>query len=114
MPSLRCRHAGCSSPHASTFDQAQRFTGFVAGKNLIRASSQMAADKLAQHIAEIGSNCEIALLVKLFRLEARPSAVNFAATHRSPERHHHVSVSVIGAATAVFSRRPAELRHCDE
>ena len=70
--------------------------------------------QFAEHVAEIGSELQIALLVELLLLQTRPLAVNFAAVNTAAEREHHVGVAMIGAARAIFARGAPELAHGDD
>ena len=56
----------------------------------------------------------IPLLVELLVLKAGPCPVNFAAANAATQCEHHIGVTVIGAARAVFARGAAELAHGDE
>ena len=71
----------------------------------------MVGNCLAQDSAEIGGEREIAAFVELRRVKARPAPIDAAAAYRAAENKHHVSVSVIGAAIAIFPCCPAKLRH---
>lgn len=68
-----------------------------------------------EHLAANGSiicrQVEIASFKKNFRRQARPATQHPAAPDLATKREHHVGVTVIGAAIAVFPSSPAKLRH---
>src|SRR5437879_7297755 len=74
----------------------------------------MPRNDLSEDGPKIGGQLEVAPLVELLGTESRPFAVNLAALHRAAQHKHTVSVSVIGAAIAVFVRGAAEFRHGDD
>src|SRR5215831_15011232 len=71
--------------------------------------SQVAGHALADHLTKIGGQGQVAALVELGGIESRPASVDSAALHRATQHEHYVSVSVVGAAIAVFARRAAKL-----
>src|SRR5436189_4480238 len=76
--------------------EAQRFTRRIAWKDLIDPQAEMNSDQFAEHIAEVGCHCQIALLVELFGLQARPAAINTSSPHWTSEHKHDIAVAVIG------------------
>src|SRR6185369_3842556 len=60
---------------------------------------------------EVGREREIAPLVKLFLLEARPLAVYLAALYVAADHEQRAGVAVIRAAVSVLARHAAELGH---
>ena len=71
----------------------------------------MADDDLAEDVAEVGRDREVASFEATLRREARPSSVDLAAAHAAADDQHRVAVAVIGAAVAVLRHRAPELRH---
>src|SRR5581483_9049319 len=71
--------------------------------------SQVPRHQLSQHVAKSGSQRQIALLVQLLRLQARPIAVYLSPAHIAAHHEHHVGMSMIGSAIAVLFHGPAEL-----
>src|SRR5579862_363050 len=74
---------------------------------------EMAVHGFAEHAAEIGSEREIAAFIQLRLIEARPTAKDFSAFHRSSHHEHHVGVAMIGAAVTVFPCSTTEFGHRD-
>ena len=62
-------------------------------------------------IAKICGNREVTLLIKGGRRQAGPSAIYLAAAHRTTHHPHHIAMSVISSAVAVFPYRASELRN---
>src|SRR3984893_19360964 len=60
---------------------------------------------------EVCRHRQIAPLVYLQLIEARPAAIDVAALHRAAYHKHYVGVAVVGAAVAIFSRGAAEFGH---
>ncbi len=73
----------------------------------------MARDQFAEDVAEVGGDGEIALVVQLVGFEARPIAVDLAPLDAAAEGEHHVGVTMVGTARAVFLGRAAEFAHRD-
>ena len=76
--------------------------------------AKVAAYKLAENIAEVGGEGEIAALVELLFLQAGPLAVDLAAFDAAAHDEHGIRVAVIGAAIPVFVRSAAKLAHRDQ
>src|SRR5687767_12692736 len=66
---------------------------------------------LAEHVAEVRGDGEVAAFVELLAGQAGPIAVDLAAVDRSAHDEHAGRVSVVGAASSVFTDRTPELRH---
>src|SRR5215469_15648720 len=66
------------------------------------AVADVAVDRLAEHLPEVGSERKVAALVELLRPEPRPAAIHASAFYRSAQDKHYVGVAVIGTAIAVF------------
>ena len=64
---------------------------------------------LAQHLAKIRGDGEIATFIQLSVRESWPAAVDLAALHLAAQHKHRVGVAVIGAAGAVLARGAAKL-----
>src|SRR3984893_2403802 len=60
---------------------------------------------------EVCRHRQIAPLVYLQLIEARPAAIDVAALHRAAYHKHYVGVAVVGAAVAIFSCSAAEFGH---
>jgi len=86
----------------------------VPRKDLINSLTEVTTDQFAEHIAKVGRYGEIALLEKLFGLQAWPAAVNIASFYRTAQHEHDIAVAMIGAGIAILFHRAAELRHRDE
>ena len=52
--------------------------------------------------AKIGGNREVTRLIKSGRRQAGPSVIYLAAAHRTTHHPHHIAMSVISSAVAVF------------
>ena len=61
--------------------------------------------------AKVGGDGQVAALEALLGREARPPAMDAAASHPAAEHQHRGRVTVIGSAVAVLGDGPAELRH---
>ena len=61
--------------------------------------------------AEVGRHREVAVLVEVRRVEARPPAVDLSAADAAAEQQHDVGVAMVGAAIAVLLHGAAELGH---
>ena len=86
----------------------------VTGKYCVQLSvPEVPKHGFAKYVTEVRGCCEITVLIELFRCEARPTSVHFAAVHGAAEGEHHVRVPVICSAVAVFSCGSAELGHRD-
>src|SRR5215471_8820455 len=71
----------------------------------------MPRDQLAEHVAKVRSDRQIATFVELFLLQSRPLAVNLATADRTAQHEHHAAVAMVGSVIAVLLRSPPELRH---
>ena len=67
--------------------------------------------KLAEDIAEVRSQRQIAAFVKIARLQPRPLTIDMAAANCVAYDEHSVGVAVIRAARSVLARRASELGH---
>src|ERR1051326_8182715 len=67
--------------------------------------AEVADDDLAEDVAEIGRDREVAPVVALLDREAGPPPVHFSAANAAADDHHRVAVPVIGAAVAVLAHR---------
>src|SRR5487761_2121834 len=64
------------------------------------AVAQLPRDQFSQHVAKIGGQVQVAILIELLGLQARPIAINLAALDAAAEGEHHVGVAMIRAAIA--------------
>src|SRR6185437_13854450 len=71
----------------------------------------MLAGDLAEDVAEVCRQRQVAALVQLIAPQPGPLPVNLATTNVVAENKHRVSVTMVSAATAVFPGGAAELRH---
>src|SRR6266704_6176157 len=69
---------------------------------------QVAREDLAQEIAEVGGEAEIAPVVELAGAEPGPAPVDPAALDGPPQHEGEARVAVVGAAVAVLAHRAAE------
>ena len=69
---------------------------------------QIARHDFAEHQPEVRGHGQIAAFIQLRLVEPRPTAIDFAALHRTAKYEHYVGVAVVGAAVSIFSCCPAE------
>src|SRR5579864_4385079 len=77
-------------------------------------SGQLAVHCFAKDSAEVSCNLQVAALIEVAVIQARPLAVNSAALDLTAEHEHHVGVSVVSAASAVLAGGASKLRHRDQ
>jgi len=63
-----------------------------------------------QYAAKIGRDRQIAAFVQRIFIESRPAPVNAAAAHISSQQPHHIAMTMVRAAIAVFTERATEFR----
>src|SRR5258708_35895052 len=68
------------------------------------AIAEVAIHSLADHLAKIGGQGEIAAFVEMLGRQAGPLAIHAAAAHRAAEHEHDVGMAVVGATIAILSR----------
>ena len=71
----------------------------------------MPCGDLAEHVSEVRRQRQITSFVKLIALESRPLPVNFSTLHAITQHKHRIRMSVVRAAIAVLTHRPAKFRH---
>src|SRR6185437_7539311 len=98
-------------------DQTQEASliSFKARKYCIQiAPVQLVLYQFCKHRAEIRRDREVTRFVKFRRIEARPSSVDASSSHWPSQHEHHVGMSVVGTAVAVFVYGASEFRHGDD
>src|SRR5260221_11531818 len=105
----------CNSPRGwSGAENAGEPTGppRVTGEDRAQVlGSEPAGENLAEQIAEVGGQGQVAPLVELAGSEAGPAAVDLSALHGAAEDEGDARVAMVGPAVAVLAHRAPELRH---
>jgi len=78
------------------------------------AAAQMLGNNFAEDAAVVGGDGEVASLVELPVIHARPLGIDFPAFDVAAHYKHAVGVTVIGSAIPVLMGRSSEFRHADE
>src|SRR5882672_12204012 len=73
--------------------------------------AKVSDDDLAEDVAEVGRDGEVAAVVPPVDGKPGPLAVNVSAANAAANDHHRVAMSVVRAAVAVLAHRAAEFRH---
>src|SRR5437667_12061086 len=71
----------------------------------------MLLGKLAEHVAKVGSQRQVATFIQLLVLHSRPFAVDFAAAHAVANDEHCIRVSMISPTITILAPCPAKLGH---
>src|SRR4029453_2976320 len=66
---------------------------------------------LSEDVPEVCRHGEIAAFVSTLRREARPPAVDTAATYAAPDDHHGIRMPVIRTAVSVLGHGASKLGH---
>src|SRR3954467_12786733 len=99
-----------SFPYLPKHPTKLRGTGLITRKDSFQIRvAQMLLCYLAEDIAEVCGQGQVAPFIKLARFEAGPLPIDTSAAHAVADDEHGVGVAVIRPARAVLARRPTEL-----
>src|SRR5678815_2606097 len=93
------------------FQQPERLPKLISRKDGRSILPKMAANKFAQHSAEVCGDFKIPPLEQLFGFQSGPRTVDFSTSHRTAQNKHGVAMAVVCSVIPVFRCGTAEFGH---